>query len=213
MFGASFDGLIHPVLAFAAVTLTAFVVRWMDDLVDGEFPTGHARETTVALYSLLALALACVLDAQRALALFLGSYSLGMWSAGSQRLPLGLTPWQEALGAIAASVAAAGWALALAALAALVAIQAADDLHDAEEDLFRGAPNWVYRWGRAETVLVGLIGLLVAALLEPALLVTAFGAVAVVQSVSGRWHPGRNPSFPEPGVPAVWGGAGEGGAR
>jgi len=209
LFGATFDSL-GPVRETAAVLLLALAVRWMDDVVDGD-GAGHGDGAPVsggadpmvtrAVYSLVALALACALDRDRAVTLFLCSYAVGMMGDGSARLPLGLSPLGESAAALAVALWAGGWALAAAGFGTVLAIQVADDLWDRDADARTGAANLARRWGPVEAAGAGLLGLLAACWIDPRLPVQALVAVAVVQSIASRFDPGpKDHAGPEPAV-------------
>lgn len=208
MFGATFDG-VALLRETGAVALTALAVRWMDDVVDGETlpdddAVGCGADPVIAraVYSLLALALACALDRERAVTLFLCSYAVGMLGAGDARLPLGLSPRGESMAVLAVAFWAGGWALTAAALGTVLAIQVADDLDDVDDDARTGAANLACRLGAVEAAGAGLVGLVVACWIDPRLPVQAFVAVAAVQSFSSRFAPGRGSAGgTEPGAP------------
>lgn len=142
-------------------------------------------------YAMLSLALGAAFDPRFGLSLFLASYAVGMASDLRRILPLGLTGWQESLGAFLLGVLFTGPLVQLWALSMMAFVQCVDDLQDVRRDDLCGSANLVRRWGLGEVRLAALGFFMFAALLAPFHTVLLLIAVALIEHIVWRASLGR----------------------
>lgn len=189
MFGAGSEWTwLADLQSSAAVLLTAFAVKMMDDFMDLRtdihlgIPSVAERLGDATLpYALVLLALAALFDADTAGSLFAASYAVGMAFDLNRVLPSGLYGWQEAGGVLLLGMLLAGPTVQLWALLTIGFVQAVDDIADMRSDAFTGAANLVRRFGTGEVHMAALALLLAAAYLRPFLTVVVIVAVFAVE--------------------------------
>lgn len=167
---------------YAALVLTAFAVRWLDDVVD-ENPR---RVVGLGSYSMLALALAAACQPAVTGSMVAACYAVGMLGDGRRLLPSGLPPAVESGLSLLAAGLLVGWEPVLAAACTILAVQIADDLRDMGEDQQVKAANLALLWGTVEAGLLAAASLVVAARLAPWIPVLAMAAIPPAESLY-RW--------------------------
>jgi hypothetical protein len=181
---------------FLCSAFVGLAVKIMDDWIDrsngrggDEPPHGEracdfaSRLGTAALpYALVCLACGVAFDPPTALALFFGSYAVGMALGTADRYPSGLSGAQESLAVLAASVMACGLRLTLTAGLCILCVQALDDVIDYHVSGLATAPL-VRRFGLWETALAAAGFLLVAAGLDAPRTLGVMLAAALVWKV------------------------------
>lgn len=189
MSGVGYDPaeLVGLVRSAAAIFLTGWVVKLMDDFLDLRYDILQGeRSLAIRLgegtlpYSLLLFCLAVLLEPVAACSLFLGAYAAGMASDLERRLPSGLPGVKEALAALLVGFLFLPWHAVLWGVAVMLAVQAVDDLADLAPDRISGNPNLARRFGIVETRLAALGALAVAASLRPLGTVMVFAAIPLV---------------------------------
>lgn len=193
MFGTSFEPA-ELVRLYSALVLTAFAVRWLDDVVD------HSPRCVEGLgsYSLLALAFAASCHPVVTGSMLVACYAVGMLGDGRRLLPSGLPPAAESVLSLLAAGLLMGWKPVLAATGTILAVQIADDWRDLREDEAVKAANLVRSLGTVEAGLLAVASLVAAAWLAPWLPVLATGAITPAELLY-RWLTRDHP--PWSGVP------------
>ncbi|MDU4959694.1 MAG: hypothetical protein E6X17_03390 [Sporomusaceae bacterium] len=184
-------------IAGAAVLCSA-AVKLLDDYLDRELDAVSGQpnwinrlgEGSVA-YSLPLLAGGVAMETAVALSLFLAAWAVGMYRDLAVCYPSRLRGWQEALLAIAAGVAFAGWRLMLCALLLAASIQAADDIVDRYGDQAAGRRNLAHRFGTIPCLGAALALGFSAWLAAPAPFWPMLGGIAAVYAASGMRRPAR----------------------
>ena len=171
----------------ACMLLTGAVIKLMDDSLDAAFDKFRGKRTlavrlgsAVFPYGLMLALLAANIDVKLTLALFFGSYAVGMFTNWRERLPSHLPAYVEMLLAVGSSVLLTGWQLALWAIAMMAVIDWLDDLVDVAGDKRSGQANLAVRIGFVETLFLVMGMLCVAVLLDPVRTVLAFVAVTLL---------------------------------
>ena len=173
--------------AFASLLLTGAVIKLLDDALDADFDKFRGERTlavrlgpAVLPYGLVIALLAAYCDVRLAIALFFGSYAVGMFATWRERLPTHLPAFVEILLAVGLSLVLSGWRMALWGLAMMAVIDWLDDLVDSSRDKVSGQTNLVLRIGLVPTLFLVMAALCVAVLLNPVLTAWAFIAVALL---------------------------------
>lgn len=149
---------------FVAILLSGATVKLMDDALDVEYDLCRGKRTLAARlgraclpYSLVCFAIAMMADRQAALAVFLGSYAVGMFTRFEERLPSRVPAYVEIVAAIAIAVILIGWQDALWGVAMMSMIDWLDDVMDRHKDAASGQFNVVNRFGIVEVLFAVLI--------------------------------------------------------
>jgi hypothetical protein len=159
----------------------------MDDYLDADYDAcrGH-RTLAVKLgratlpYALVLALVGANLNAGLAIALFLGSYAVGMFATWRERLPTRVPAVVEIGLAFTLSVGAAGWRTALWGLAIMAVIDWVDDLIDMHGDAASKQFNLAVKVGPIETVFLILVALIAAVFTNAQLTMWAFVALAIL---------------------------------
>jgi len=151
-----------------SVFLTALAVKTLDDLLDEPEETAlSVGAAKAAAYSALLLALGAGIAPARAVSLFLAAYAAGMLPAAAERLPTGVPSWAESAAAALLAAVLTGPLEAAGSLLVMMAVQAADDVCDAERDRAQGRPNLTRAAGRAGAVALAAVSCVLALVLAP----------------------------------------------
>ncbi|GMA61432.1 hypothetical protein NZD89_17125 [Alicyclobacillus fastidiosus] len=160
MFGDWLDLLT----TFVAILLAGATVKMMDDALDVEYDLCRGRRTLAARlgraslpYSLLTFGLAMMANRDVALAVFLGSYAVGMFTRAEEFLPSRVPAYVEIVIAACLLVILVGWKDALWGMAAMSMIDWLDDVMDRRKDAISGQANVAIRFGLVETLVAILI--------------------------------------------------------
>lgn len=158
-------------------------IKLMDDYLDAEYDICRGEHTLAVKlgratlpYTLVLALLGAYLHLDAAIALFFGSYAVGMLSTWSERLPTRVPAYVEIGAAVLLSCWLAGWQMALWGLALMAMIDWLDDLIDMSGDRRSGQRNLALRLGVVETTLLTLIAMCAAVLTNPRW--TVFGFIA-----------------------------------
>jgi len=171
---STFEAVAALLRTIGAAGLTGVGVKLLDDALDE--PEGGPPGRPA--YAMLALALACLMQAGLAAGLFLASYAWGMVQHLADRHPTGLPGWAESLIALALGTAFLGWRLMAAAFLLVGCLQCLDALVDLPADRRRSGPSLALRFGAGETALAGAAMGLAAAALAPGLAAAVLGSGA-----------------------------------
>ncbi len=173
-----------------ALLLTGLAVKLMDDGLDNSPADGTPARLPYALVGLTAGALLCL---PWTASLFLSAYAVGMGYSLTDRMPTGLTGWQESLLATGFGIALLGPQEMFGSLLVMLCIQLADDACDQARDAWLGRPNLARRYGSVETVLAALCLFLLGLLAAPAKTILA---IALSRLIS-VWYDSRQPAGEE----------------
>ncbi|WP_067932901.1 hypothetical protein [Alicyclobacillus kakegawensis] len=183
MSGEWFDAL----RTLACLLLMAAAVKLMDDYLDSDYDMACGKRTLAARleraalpYGLAIALVAAFLNLDVAIAVFFGSYSVGMFSNWKAKMPTRLPAYVEIAASVALACLLTGWQTALWGLAVMAAIDWLDDVVDRAVDRRSGQGNVVVRMGTVETLLLVLAALCVSVLTNAGLTVLAFLALPVV---------------------------------
>jgi len=186
-----FGGWFEWVAPFASLLLTGAVIKLLDDALDADFDKFRGERTLAVRlgpaafpYGLVVALLAAYCDVRLAIALFFGSYAVGMFATWRERLPTRLPAFVEILLAVGLSLVLSGWRTALWALAMMAVIDWLDDLVDSSRDKVSGQANLVLRVGLVPTLFLVLAALCLAVLLNPVLTALTFIAVTLLTMVA-----------------------------
>jgi 1,4-dihydroxy-2-naphthoate octaprenyltransferase len=176
---------------FASLMLMAGAIKLMDDYLDRDFDLGFGRRTLAARlersalpYGLLLALVGSFLDLHAALAVFFGSYAVGMFSCWRTIMPTRLPAYVEIVATVGLSCLLLGWRTALWGLAMMAVIDWLDDLVDTSVDRRTGQGNLAVRIGVVETLLLMLATLCVAVVMDAHLTILAFIVLPVVSIVA-----------------------------
>ncbi|MFB5192114.1 hypothetical protein [Alicyclobacillus fastidiosus] len=149
---------------FIAILLAGATVKQMDDALDVEYDLCRGRRTLAARlgraslpYSLLTFGLAMMANRDVALAVFLSSYAVGMFTRAQEFLPSRVPAYVEIVVAAGLLVTLVGWKHALWGMAAMSMIDWLDDVMDRRKDVESGQVNVAIRFGLVETLVAILI--------------------------------------------------------
>ncbi|MCF8566963.1 hypothetical protein LLE49_19775 [Alicyclobacillus tolerans] len=187
MFGAWHEWLF----GFGALLCSGAAVKIMDDFLDSDFDRFRGRRTLAVKlgraalpYGLVLAMLGAYFDLPLALAVFFGSYAVGMFSTWKLRLPTRLPSYVEIVLAVLLAVLTAGPALALWGLAMMAVVDWLDDLVDISADKAAGQDNIAMKIGIVETLFLVMMALCAAVLLNARDTALTFIAVAVLSMVA-----------------------------
>ncbi|MFD1674572.1 hypothetical protein [Alicyclobacillus fodiniaquatilis] len=171
--------------AFVALLFAGAAVKLMDDALDVEYDLCRGKRTLAVRleraclpYSLAIFGIAMITEAHVALAVFLGSYAVGMFTRLDERLPSRVPAFVEIIVAIALCIVLVGWREALWGVAMMSVIDWLDDMVDRQKDLISGQFNVAIRFGFVEVLFAILIALCLAVYTE--VVWTALGFIALV---------------------------------
>lgn len=183
MFGAWHEWLVW----LGCALLMGAAIKLMDDALDTDFDLGRGRRTlahqlgrATLPYALVLAVTAVAFDRSLALAVFFGSYAVGMFTTWHDSLPTRLPAYVEIAAAVALSTALVGWKLALWGVAAMAVVDWLDDVMDLTGDTRSGQTNLAARIGLAETLMLTLVALCVSVLTNAALTAVVLVAVTVL---------------------------------
>lgn len=167
--------------------LIGAVVKLLDDSLDADFDKFRGQLTLAARlgravypYGVVLALVAAYLNANLTIALFLGSYVVGMFVQWRESLPTKVSAYIEILAGIALSVALTGWQTAFWGVAMMAVIDWLDDLVDYSGDKTSGQVNLALRIGVVETLFLVMAALCTAVLLNPLLTGLTFIAVTLL---------------------------------
>lgn len=187
-----FGNLPEWVNVLASLLLMGAAVKMLDDALDLQADLANGKSTiagrlgrSVTAYVVILALCAAAFQLPVAIAVFLGSYAVGMFSSVRERMPTHMPAWLEILCACALAVLFCGWQAALWGVAMMAAVDWLDDLRDLPADRRVGERNLAGRIGFIETLLLVLVALSVAVLTEATWTVFAFLALAVLEVVAG----------------------------
>lgn len=165
--------------------LIGAAVKLLDDSLDADFDKFRGERTLAARlgravypYGVLLALLAAYVDVKLTVALFLGSYVVGMFVQWRERLPTKVPAYVEIVLAIALSFALTGWHVAVWAIAMMAVVDWLDDLVDYSGDKTSGQANIALKIGVVETLFLIMMALCAAVLLDP--LMTGLTFIAVI---------------------------------
>lgn len=183
MFGAWHEWLVW----LAALVCTGAAVKLMDDFLDADYDLCRGERTLAVQFGRATLPYALVLalvgaaiDAKIAVAVFFGSYVVGMFSTWRETLPTRVPAYIEIVIACLISAAFSGWRLALWGVAMMAVIDWLDDVVDVTSDRQAGQANVAGHIGLAETLLLILAALCTAVLSNAQLTGIGFIALAIL---------------------------------
>lgn len=183
MFGAWHNWLF----GFLCLLCTGTVVKLMDDFLDADYDLCRGRKTIASRlgratlpYALVISLIGGYLDIKLALAVFLASYAVGMFSTWRDVLPTGLPSYLELLIAVGISVTLCGWQTALWAVCMMAVIDWIDDLMDMTADQASGQRNIAHQIGVVETLMLILAALLGAVLISATWTALSFIALTIL---------------------------------
>lgn len=187
MFGSWPDWLT----VFCALLCMGSVVKLIDDALDVQYDFARGKRTlagrfgrSVTAYVVVFTLIAAVLNIHVAIAVFLGSYAVGMFANLRDRMPTHLPAWLETLLALALSYVLCGWQMALWGVAMMAVVDWIDDLRDLPADRVSGQRNMAATCGFIETLLLVLMALSIAVLTEVTWTMLAFLALPVLEVVA-----------------------------
>lgn len=182
-------------LTIIAVVCCSIAIKLADDFLDRETDCiiGKTNWTQVLgqgtmVYAMFFLALAAGINAPLSLALFLGSYVVGMFNSMKDRFPSKLNGFQESFLALAIGLLLFGWSIMLFAVSLVLAIQLFDDYLDARKDSLSGQRNLANKFGHLECLSVGLICFLTAWGVNEVLFYPSVLGTAIVYFASLRFE-------------------------
>jgi len=153
------------------VFLTGFVIKMLDDYTDEEFDklVGSPNITVVLgtgiiSYAILFFSLACVLNVEISVSLFLASFSLGMTGNLFVKMPSGLKGYQESLLTTVLGIILFKRQM-VAALLLMSSVHLLDDYFDYDNEAF-SKKNWAFVLGKVECFLVAAIFFLMSLLID-----------------------------------------------
>ncbi|MCL6631500.1 MAG: hypothetical protein K6T63_02610 [Alicyclobacillus herbarius] len=180
-------GWLDYVRVFACLLLMAGAIKVMDDYLDRDFDLTCGKRTLAARlersalpYGLVLALVATFLDLRVALAVFFGSYAVGMFANWKEKMPTHLPAYVEIVASIILACLFSGWQTALWGIAMMAAIDWLDDLLDRAVDRRSGQRNLASKMGTIETLLLVLAALGVAVLVNASLTVLAFLALPMI---------------------------------
>ena len=163
MLDAIFDFLLKWMIIF----LTGIVVKLMDDYLDqeldkieGKFTLAVILDKAIVPYSLLCMVICMTINPKLAGSLFLASYIIGMGSNLKQRLPLGLSAFQEFVIFGLFGLIIFGITEMLSSLLIIIFIQFIDDFLDFYSDARFTRRNFVIKFGFWESAIITLVCLI-----------------------------------------------------
>lgn len=178
---------LNTLSMFGAILAGGFAVKMMDDALDVDYDICRGRRTLAAKlgkgalpYTLLAALIGTAWNVHLVIAIFLGSYAVGMTLRMSERLPTHLPAYLEIILAAMLSVLLVGWVLTVWAIAMMAVIDWLDDVVDVSTDALAGASNMVARIGFIETLILILCALCVAVFTNPLLTALTFVALPLL---------------------------------
>jgi len=186
-----FGGWYEVTSMFLSLCLMGFAIKMMDDYLDGEYDLCQGRHTlSIRLgraslpYALIAAILGTYFNPSIAVAVFCGSYAVGMFTTWQEKLPTRLPAYAEI--AIAASVSwiLTGWQIAFWGLSMMAVVDWLDDIVDYSRDKINGSRNIALRIGIIETLLLLLFALFIAVFLNAKLTVFCFLTLTILTVIS-----------------------------
>lgn len=186
-------GISEWTTAFLSAALCSSAIKLLDDYLDRELDdtTGEHNwindlgEGAIA-YSLPLLAVSVALYPQVGLALFIASWSIGMYRDLHIIYPSMLRGWQEFLIGTAAGVYLSGWSIMLCSLFIAGAVQLCDDIIDRYTDQATGMRNLAHRWGAIPCGVASIVLLISASFIVPSLFWPVIGGIAAIYIASAR---------------------------
>lgn len=171
--------------------LMGLAIKLMDDHLDAQIDLSRGKRTLAVRlnraalpYAMLLGLLSATLSLPIALAAFLGSYAVGMFSGWRQTLPTRVPAWLEIVIALGLAVLLVGWRTALWGLAMMSVIDWLDDVLDMGSDSDVSQWNLANRIGVVETLLLILIALTAAVLANAKLTALTFIALPFVEMLN-----------------------------
>lgn len=182
------SGAWHECLVWLGCMLCmGAAVKLMDDALDADYDLYRGRRTLASQfgratlpYALALGVVAAAIDLQVAIAVFFGSYAVGMFSTWRETLPTRVPAYVEVLAAVGLSVALIGWRMALWGIASMAVVDWIDDVMDLSGDKRSGQSNLAARIGLAETLMLTLVALCTAVLTDAKLTAVVLIAVTLL---------------------------------
>lgn len=170
-----------------AVTLTGFCVKLLDDHLDREMDVREGKGSFAVIfgggllpYSVLALAIASLLNARLASSLVLSCWAIGMLHERHRRFGLGLPGYAESLMVVVIGGILSGFSEMFSSIVATFCIQIVDDIIDYTCEPFVESRNLIRRLGRHEAYLLAFVAVTSGFLLDARkLLLVSLGAAMV----------------------------------
>jgi len=186
-----FGGLPDALLSVLSMLFVGAAIKMMDDHLDAEYDICQGHQTLVVRlgraalpYALAFSVIGTYIRPELALAMFLGSYAVGMFAGWQEKLPSKAPAVVEILLAIAVSVVLVGWQLALWAIALMAVFDWVDDLVDITTDRQSGQRNIAVRLGLVEATLLTFAALCTSVLTNPLNTALGFLAFALLTALS-----------------------------
>lgn len=158
-----YGGWLNVVEMLLSLFFAGAAIKLMDDALDVEYDLCRGKRTLAARlgratlpYSLVLFGIGMTLDSKVALAAFLGSYAVGMFSRPGETLPTHIPAWLEVVATLGICVVLTGWRDALWGVSMMSLIDWLDDVMDRHKDARSGQFNLVIRFGMTE-VLFGML--------------------------------------------------------
>lgn len=166
-----YGGLLESVATLFCLILVGATIKLMDDYLDAEYDICRGKHTLAMKwsratlpYALALLLVAAYLNLSVAVAVFLGSYAVGMLTSWRQKLPTKVPAFVEMMAALVLSVLLVGWQMALWGVALMAMFDWVDDIVDMMGDRRSGQQNMALKIGVVETSLLTLIAMCAAVL-------------------------------------------------
>lgn len=163
------------------------VVKLLDDSLDADFDKFRGKRTLAARlgravfpYGTVLVLFAAYLDVSLTVALFLGSYVVGMFVQWREVLPTRVPAYVEIVVAMAVSVLLTGWQMAFWGISMMAVVDWLDDLVDYAGDKTSGQVNLALQIGVVETLFLVMLALCTAVLLNPLFTALTFIAVSIL---------------------------------
>lgn len=146
-----------------SILLIGVVIKILDDYMDREIDAILGNKLNPLLensgvlpYTLLLFSIACILDVNTSVSLFLASYAVGMAGNLSATMPSSLYGYQESLAILILGPLVFGFKCFASSMSIIIVLQLLDDDLDYEKDRCLKS-NWSYILGRVESRLLALI--------------------------------------------------------